>query len=87
MPVRFALQFILYLSISSNTKSGALDKALLSLMPESFPRILSTFFGGSHNPEFTSPTFLPEPPNPIFLSISVTESLFSAADNAAEQPV
>ena len=46
------------------------------------------FFGGSHNPAFTNPTFLPEPPNPIFAhSSNMTLAPCFAASKAAEQPV
>ena len=46
------------------------------------------FVGGNHNPAFTKPTFLPEPPKPIFShSINTTEAPCFAASKAAEHPV
>ena len=70
------------------TKSGADPRADISCSPCFLPKIETIFFGGSHNPAFTNPTFLPEPPNPIFAhSSNMTLAPCFAASKAAEQPV
>ena len=71
-----------------NTKSGADPRDATNASPCFSPKIEIIFFGGSHRPAFTKPTFLPEPPYPIRSDSSKTTlAPCWAASSAAEQPV